>query len=302
MLTRPKKGEREERVFHLSEVRVNEETGRITGYAAVFDEEAPMWWGDDEVIRSGAFTRTIEHENSIKAFYGHNTEDPHALIGAKENGSLRLSEDKQGLHVDIDPPDTVGGRDVLELVRSGYVDKMSFGFEVIQEKTTVREDKADLRELLEVKLFEVSIVPFPAYSGTSVTARSADGKVERVAVCGEEFKVCTGCKSDGLAAIHGIGEKGPFVWSEEGRQYHDIECNCGLPNMLCTTEEEARIREAEIWRTIVLDTDGEETRIYIDGEQIETEDDCNDDDPGPVSHSDDHRKRSLDLTALQTRL
>ena len=50
---------------------------------------------------------------------------------------------------------------------------MSFGFKVfderwIQDKETIKEHGMPIREILGIKLYEISIVSFPAYSQSSV--------------------------------------------------------------------------------------------------------------------------------------
>ena len=141
----------------------------LQGVAAVFDQVAPIW-DFEEVIRKGAFTKTIKDRADVFAFWNH---DSGSILGRTTNETLLLSEDDHGLNVSIVPPDTQVGRDTRELVRGGYVNKMSFGFEVVRDAWTKREGKPDLRELKELKLYEVSPVPMPAYDGTSISARGA---------------------------------------------------------------------------------------------------------------------------------
>lgn len=164
-----KKREREIREVPALELRADDDNGQISGYAAVFDQTAPIW-DFDEVIRRGAFKKTIKDKADVFAFWSHNHG---AVLGRTLNDTLRLAEDEHGLHVEIDPPDTPTAQEVRTLIREGFVDKMSFGFEVIKQVWRTREGKPDLREILEVRLFEVSPVPLPAFDGTSVVARGA---------------------------------------------------------------------------------------------------------------------------------
>jgi len=158
---------REIRDFSVTELRADDDTGIITGYAAVFDQIAPVW-NFEEVIRAGAFARTISDGADVYAVFNH---DLSKIIGRRKNGTLDLREDAHGLHVEIKPPDTPTAQEVHKLVKDKFIDKMSFAFEVLKDIWTKRKDLPSLREILEVKLFEVSPVPFAAYEGTSVSAR-----------------------------------------------------------------------------------------------------------------------------------
>jgi hypothetical protein len=66
-------------------------------------------------------------------------------------------------------PNTTRGRDVAELLRRGDIDAMSFGFSVPQGGDSWSADGAQ-RTLNSVRLHEVSLVAFPAYSATAGTA------------------------------------------------------------------------------------------------------------------------------------
>jgi Escherichia/Staphylococcus phage prohead protease len=89
------------------------------------------------------------------------------VLGRVSNHTLRLREDGHGLRYEIDLPDTTAGRDLLELIRRGDIRSSSFAFKAVREKW--RDDKVGLlRELLDVRLIDVSPVVTPAYQQTSV--------------------------------------------------------------------------------------------------------------------------------------
>ena len=160
-----------------NEFRVQgENPSKMTGYAAVFDQwvEIDTWWGDTyrERIQRGAFTKTIE-ENDVFAVWNHN---PDIVLGSSRNKTLVLSEDEYGLAIEIEPPNSPEGQSKLESVRRGDVKKMSFAFEVIKEDLVKTKDGSGKevleRTLLELKLWETSPVVWPAYTGTTIGARS----------------------------------------------------------------------------------------------------------------------------------
>ena len=84
-----------------------------------------------------------------------------------------MKEDEVGLLVEIDPPNTTIGRDVVESIRRGDLDSMSFGF-VVDEEEWSRDDVGEVRTLNSVSLFDVSVVTWPAYPDTEVAVRSLE--------------------------------------------------------------------------------------------------------------------------------
>lgn len=157
------------------EVRATEETSDaliLRGYAAVFDQETDVGGMFREVVRPGAFTKTLSESKGIKALRNHNTD---VVLASVSGGTLDLAEDDKGLPVELrmDPLNT-DHRNTYQSVKRGDITKMSFAFTPIKSTWSIDEsaDIPDLRELIELKLFEVSPVPFPAYEGTSLQARA----------------------------------------------------------------------------------------------------------------------------------
>ena len=158
---------REFRFGFAPEIREDGGAPKITGYAAVFNEETDLGYFR-EVIRPGAFKRSISEGADVRALVEH---DPARIIGRTKAGTLSLREDEKGLLVEIEPPDTTVGTDVVKSLKRGDLDKMSFGF-FIKGEEMKKVDGQWLREINDVDLFDVSVVAFPAYEGTSVEARS----------------------------------------------------------------------------------------------------------------------------------
>jgi HK97 family phage prohead protease len=150
----------------------------FTGYAAVFNSPSePLPF--TEVIREGAFKRSLKSRNEIKLFMNHNTD---VVLGSTRAGTLKLTEDSRGLLAQADLPDTSAGRDLSVLMKRGDVSSMSFGFSVPPKGDAWSSDGAT-RELHQVRLHEVSIVTgFPAYEATTASVRSLDILAQRTAV------------------------------------------------------------------------------------------------------------------------
>lgn len=99
----------------------------LRGHAAVFNQETVVAGWFREIILPGAFSNTIQ-EDDQRALFNH---DPNFVLGRRMAGTLRLSEDSQGLAIEIDPPDTQFCRDlVLTPIKRGDIDQMSFSFRI----------------------------------------------------------------------------------------------------------------------------------------------------------------------------
>jgi HK97 family phage prohead protease len=144
---------------------------RLTGYAAVFNSETTIGGMFREVVKPGAFKKTIKDGADVRALFNH---DSNIVLGRTKNGTLKLAEDDRGLKIDIDLPDTQQARDLYNQIQRGDIDQMSFGFSVVKDSWTRAQNEAELplRELRELRLFDVSPVTFPAYATTEVQARS----------------------------------------------------------------------------------------------------------------------------------
>jgi Escherichia/Staphylococcus phage prohead protease len=153
----------------IREVRAKDE-GKIEGYAAVFNSLSEELWGFREVIMPGAFDRALKEEHDVRALVNH---DPNQILGRTKSGTLKLSVDDHGLLAEIDPPDTQAARDALTSIRRGDLDGMSFAFRTLTDAWRM-EDGVQIRELLDLELLDVSVVAYPAYPETQVSARALE--------------------------------------------------------------------------------------------------------------------------------
>ena len=144
---------------------------KLTGYAAIFNSEADLG-GFVEVVRNGAFRKSLEGGTNIRALYHHQGD---ALLGTTRGGTLKLKEDANGLAFELALPDTTHGRDLAILVDRGDVAGCSFGFRVRDGGDRWEQRGGQLvRELLDVELYEVTLTHDPAYTDTTLALRSRD--------------------------------------------------------------------------------------------------------------------------------
>lgn len=150
------------------ELRVST-SGKLVGYAAVFNHESKDLGNFTESIRPGAFSRSLQSPNDIMALYDH---DGSSVLGRVGAGTLVLNEDERGLYFEIDLPPTSVGNDLGVLVERGDVHGASFAFTVPDGGESWRDlNGKPHRELLDVKLHEITITSNPAYADTEVSKR-----------------------------------------------------------------------------------------------------------------------------------
>lgn len=142
----------------------------IEGYFAVFGSEYRMYENAIETIDEDAFDETLGGD--IRALVNH---DSTLVLGRTTAGTLDLRVDKMGLwgRITINQADS-DAMNLYERVRRRDVTQCSFGFDIIDQSTEVLENGTTVWKLRRVKLYEVSVVTFPAYEDTSVQARAAD--------------------------------------------------------------------------------------------------------------------------------
>lgn len=147
--------------------RAEENELYIEGYFAVFNSVYEMYAGVVEEVAPGAFANTLGED--IRALTNHDTT---LVLGRNKAGTLTLREDSHGLwgsiRINQEDQDAVN---LYRRVQRGDVDQCSFGFEILDERREVLADGTVRYVILKVRLHEVSVVTFPAYEATSVSAR-----------------------------------------------------------------------------------------------------------------------------------
>lgn len=155
---------------------------RIRGHAAVFDSpsNSPLWWGDIyEVIGRTAFNKTLQEAKDIKALFNHDTA---LVLGSTKAGTLELKTDDTGLYFEIIPAENLRSyeNDLMISIERGDISGCSFGFFPVKWHEEYREkEEIEVLVIDELRLFEVSVVAFPAYGETDVDFRGAQAEKKR---------------------------------------------------------------------------------------------------------------------------
>lgn len=141
----------------------------IEGYFSVFNSPYEICDGIREYIAPGSFDG-IEGKD-IRALCNHDTR---LVLGRTKAGTLALRQDDHGLFGTIRiNRDDVDAMNLYHRVERGDVDQCSFGFFITDEERKVQPDNSVEYWIRKVDLHEVSVVTFPAYEATGVSARMA---------------------------------------------------------------------------------------------------------------------------------
>lgn len=162
----------------------------VEGYATTFDDPYLLWKEDGyefwEVVDRNAFDKTDLSDVIMQ--YDHEGR----VIARNTNGTLTLTTDDHGLKVRADLGGTELGAEIWNEVEGRYSTKMSMGFIVRADERIAEENKETgtvkvTRRILDIsKLFDVSIVSYPANDHTSIATRSyCEGVIAEVR---EEFR------------------------------------------------------------------------------------------------------------------
>ncbi len=142
----------------------------LYGYAATTESPYKVtdWLGEyTETITRGAFTKALQERDDVRLLVNHEG----VPVARTKSGTMALREDEHGLLVDVPELDTTSP--LVQTLRSamarGDVDEMSFAFRATRQEWN--EDYTE-RWVREVKLFDVSVVTYPANDTTSAKLRS----------------------------------------------------------------------------------------------------------------------------------
>jgi len=145
------------------QVRLSDTEERtVVGLAVPYGQEIDLTGNTKERFEAGAI-RTIE---DVKLFYGH--EEP---IGKVVEGR----DTEEGFEIVAKISDTPRGNEIYTLLKDDVLNRFSVGFYPVKDR---KEGQTIVRE--EVTLLEVSIVPFPAFSGAKITEVRSESETEEV--------------------------------------------------------------------------------------------------------------------------
>ena len=151
------------------EIRASSTGNRLEGYIARFNSPTVIGGEFVERLQPGCFRSSLSNGTDVVCLKNHDDNQP---LGRTSAGTLRLSEDSQGLAFSLNLPNTSFANDLRESVKRGDLKGCSFGFRCLDDSWDVDSRGNATRTIKDLELFEVSVgVTFPAYASTSSSLR-----------------------------------------------------------------------------------------------------------------------------------
>ncbi len=157
---------------------------KITGTPIVYNREAVLYDSESfrltEIIEAGAARDALLRAEQV-LLWNHDSSMP---MASRKNNTLIARDDSTGVHIEADARGTVWGRDGVEAIRSGLVDKMSFGFYIkpdgYTEERSVENGKRVIKRMIKKidRIVDFSPVTYPAYLDTEVSARDMEAALK----------------------------------------------------------------------------------------------------------------------------
>lgn len=168
--------------FRMHDAKMTSEGDMIVaGYVnqtEQFSQELGLAKRFKEKISKGAFQRAIlKSDRDIDFLAEH---DSSVVLASTKNGTLDLKEDDKGLYMEARVINTSAGRDWYEMISSGLITNMSFGFQSINDEWRSVGENLFERTINDLELFEVSAVRNPAYAQSSISNRGLDTSDEDI--------------------------------------------------------------------------------------------------------------------------
>ena len=137
----------------------DKDTLLFTGYASVFNKGygvRDQQGAYTETIKPGAFKKTLQEQDDVRFLVNHDG----IPLARTSSGTLQLEEDDYGLFVraELDPANPTVA-EIASAMKRGDLNEMSFAFAAIRDEFDATGEN---RSVTEAKLFDVSVVTYPA--------------------------------------------------------------------------------------------------------------------------------------------
>lgn len=131
------------------------ESGVVEGFASTYGNVDRA----NEVVVMGAFAKSLgENGGRVPLLWQHRQDEPIGIANLTDSiGGLAL---RAQLDLDVEP-----GRRAFSALKKGIVGGLSIGYDVV--RSTVKDG---VRQLLELKVWEVSVVTIPANAEAVITS------------------------------------------------------------------------------------------------------------------------------------
>ena len=166
-----------------TEQEENAEVAYIEGYPIVFNQETDM--GEWREVIDPATVSDEKMLRDVALMVGHDFGSIPLAHSRRNNGNgtMQLTAAEEGvfMRAALDVKNNPKAAEAYSAVKRGDLTGMSFAFTVNEERWEALDTDKPLRRITGFgRIFECSLVAFPAYSGTSVQAASEGDALESV--------------------------------------------------------------------------------------------------------------------------
>ena len=166
-----------------TEQEENAEVAYIEGYPIVFNQETDM--GEWREVIDPATVSDEKMLRDVALMVGHDFGSIPLAHSRRNNGNgtMQLTAADEGvfMRAALDVKNNPKAAEAYSAVKRGDLSGMSFAFTVNEERWEDLDTDKPLRRITGFgRIFEVSLVAFPAYPGTSVQAASEGDALESV--------------------------------------------------------------------------------------------------------------------------
>ena len=184
---------KEIRFLELAELRTEQDDrgAWIEGYPIVFNQETVIGGYCREMILPEAVSETLLRDVALMIGHDFGMIPLAHSRRNNENSTMQLTIDEHGVKMRalLDVENNPKAKEAYSAIKRGDISGMSFAFIVGEERWEDLDTDLPLRVVSKLSaIFEVSLVAFPAYTGTSVQAASEGDALESVKASLESAK------------------------------------------------------------------------------------------------------------------
>ena len=145
----------------------------LEGRAIVFEQPTVLYEIDGIQYKEVIDARALDRTDLSDVVLRYNHAEGFTVLARTRNRSLELEKRPDGLYFWAElQPEIQAHRDLFAAVKAGLIDKMSFGFRVADGGDEY-DSATHTRRIKDIaRIYDLSLVDFPAYAETFVEARS----------------------------------------------------------------------------------------------------------------------------------
>ena len=143
----------------------------LEGRAIVLEQPTVLYEIDGIQYKEVIDARALDRTDLSDVVLRYNHAEGFTVLARTRNRSLELEKRPDGLYFRAGlQPGIQAHRDLFAAVKAGLIDKMSFGFRIADDEYDRTTHTRRIKDI--ARIYDLSLVDFPAYEETFVEARS----------------------------------------------------------------------------------------------------------------------------------